>query len=206
MSAAEILAGTATTARTITSKVLNDWLSGKNYYNSRNLAGAIVSSSYQAENNEDIRLGGHISNYGTSSWLVNRPFSGYGGLIAFRMAPSYGFSGLELAYDIGRNEANGGRLAFRTVAGTGDSVNGEQGGYKPWKELSVEGHTHTFASVTNKPTTLSGYGITSLIFPTVGGLTPYIGNMGSDGTFGMSIEGTTHQSGLAIGGSSKDLL
>ena len=58
----------------------------------------------------------------------------------------------------------------------------------------------------NKPTTLSGYGITSLIFPTVGGLTPYIGNMGSDGTFGMSIEGTTYQSGLAIGGASKNLL
>ena len=70
----------------------------------------------------------------------------------------------------------------------------------------VAEHTHTFASITNKPTTLSGYGITSLIFPTVGGLTPYIGNMGSDGTFGMSIEGTTYQSGLAIGGASKNLL
>ena len=127
--------GTATTQSVATPQVLASWLSGKNYYDSGNLAGATVSSNYQAENNEDIRLGGHISNYGTSSWLVNRPFSGYGGLIAFRMAPSYGFSGLELTYDIGRNAANGGRLAFRTVAGTGDSVNGEQGGYKPWKEL-----------------------------------------------------------------------
>ncbi|WP_430611468.1 hypothetical protein [Flavobacterium sp. JP2137] len=107
-------------------------------YNNNNLRAMGVPQPYDPNNNPQIYAGGHISNYGTSAWLTGGILNGYGGVIAFRMAGATN-SGVEFNYEIGRNKANGGRLAFRGVAGSTDTVDGANGGYKPWKEVWSSG-------------------------------------------------------------------
>ena len=55
---------------------------------------------------------------------------------------------------------------------------------------SDKGHTHTFASLTSKPTTISGYGITDAL--TTSNYTSYTvkkDGTGASGTWGISVSG-----------------
>lgn len=55
---------------------------------------------------------------------------------------------------------------------------------------SKEGHTHTFASLTDKPTTISGYGITdALTTSNYNSYAPKLDGTGATGTWGISISG-----------------
>ena len=55
---------------------------------------------------------------------------------------------------------------------------------------SKEGHTHTFASLTSKPTTISGYGITdALTTSNYNSYSPKLDGTGASGTWGISISG-----------------
>ena len=55
---------------------------------------------------------------------------------------------------------------------------------------SKEGHTHTFASLTSKPTTISGYGITdALTTSNFNSYAPKLDGTGATGTWGINISG-----------------
>ena len=55
---------------------------------------------------------------------------------------------------------------------------------------SKEGHTHTFASLTSKPTTINGYGITdALTTSNYNSYVPTRTGTGASGTWGISISG-----------------
>ena len=55
---------------------------------------------------------------------------------------------------------------------------------------SKEGHTHTFASLTSKPTTINGYGITdALTTSNYNTYVPTLTGTGASGTWGISISG-----------------
>ena len=55
---------------------------------------------------------------------------------------------------------------------------------------SKEGHTHTFASLTSKPTTIAGYGITdALTTSNYNSYAPTLTGTGASGTWGISISG-----------------
>ena len=55
---------------------------------------------------------------------------------------------------------------------------------------SKEGHTHTFASLTSKPTTIAGYGITdALTTSNYNSYAPTLKGTGASGTWGISISG-----------------
>lgn len=73
---------------------------------------------------------------------------------------------------------------FRFFDGNGSYKTLRIGGDGTFKwsgtNVSLEGHTHTFASITSKPTTLGGYGITDAATKTGGG---------ASGTWGISVSG-----------------
>lgn len=55
---------------------------------------------------------------------------------------------------------------------------------------SKEGHTHTFASLTSKPTTIAGYGITdALTTSNYNSYAPKLDGTGASGTWGINISG-----------------
>ncbi|KGO78705.1 hypothetical protein Q763_17095 [Flavobacterium beibuense F44-8] len=68
--------------------------------------------------------GGHKFSYGSGTWLANRAWSAYGGLITFKRN-DINAHGLQFQYDVGHLNPIGGRLAFRTA---GDTI-------KPWKTI-----------------------------------------------------------------------
>ncbi|WP_330444210.1 pyocin knob domain-containing protein [Flavobacterium sp. C4GT6] len=72
--------------------------------------------------------GGHKFSYGSGTWLANRAWSAYGGLITFKRN-DINAHGLQFQYDVGHLNPTGGRLAFRTA---GDTI-------KPWKTIWNDG-------------------------------------------------------------------
>lgn len=72
--------------------------------------------------------GGHKFSYGSGTWLANRAWSAYGGLITFKRN-DINAHGLQFQYDVGHLNPTGGRLAFRT---SGDTI-------KPWKTIWNDG-------------------------------------------------------------------
>lgn len=72
--------------------------------------------------------GGHKFSYGSGTWLANRAWSAYGGLITFKRN-DINTHGLQFQYDVGHLNPTGGRLAFRTA---GDTI-------KPWKTIWNDG-------------------------------------------------------------------
>ena len=76
----------------------------------------------------------------------------------------YNTHGLEWQYLFGISSSKTYGSILRTSYGKGTprlQVMGLNGGtWSNWREVSYDGHTHTFTSLTSKPTTLSGYGIT----------------------------------------------
>ena len=65
-----------------------------------------------------------------------------------------------------RGEGNFGSSVSATGAITGSNLSGTNTGDQDLSGYSLTGHSHTFASLTSKPTTISGYGITDGIVTT----------------------------------------
>lgn len=107
--------------------------------------------------------GGYITNYGVSNWGGTDAPTGasYGGFIKFGDSSGVGNNGLQFYYNNGHNSTVNHRLWFRTK-NTGGTTNWFEVATREWAntQFSLTNHTHTFDSLTSKPTTLSGYGIT----------------------------------------------
>ncbi|WP_413512216.1 hypothetical protein [Myroides odoratus] len=98
------------------------------YWNANNLR-ALAIASVDANVYFDDKSGGYVASYGSSGWLTNGAFFGYGGLIHYQGSSIN--MGLQMQYDIGHNTTAGGRLAFRTK---------HNGGYTNWKEVLHTGN------------------------------------------------------------------
>lgn len=145
--------GTSGTNMVWSPKNLTDWGLSK-FYNSGNLKSKAVSASAGTDANTAFAdgMGGFITSYGTSTWLANGAFTGYGGIIDW--AHSSGHS-LQLHYDIGHSTTDGGRIAFRTKHSTGFTV-WKEFANKEWVSASYvkkSGDTMTGTLVSNTPAT-----------------------------------------------------
>lgn len=73
--------------------------------------------------------------------------------------------GKEFGLDLASTSLSGGRFYLRSYSSANTPNSWQEIATKEWSnnQFALSSHTHTFASITSKPTTLSGYGITDAI-------------------------------------------
>ncbi|MXS71219.1 hypothetical protein GSF70_08315 [Flavobacteriaceae bacterium W22] len=134
-------------------------------FNREYLIGKNVNTGWVTTLDSYLPNGGIIMGYSQPTWGGSDAPVGasYGGYIKFSNQGDV--NNLDFYFNNGHNSSIAHRLWFRTKNTSNGTTNWLEIATREWSntQFALSNHTHTFASITSKPTTLAGYGITDAI-------------------------------------------